>query len=99
MLGDQNVIEHCLVTKHFLVWTLFDGVWPPIISHLDRAYSISLSVQCTFCDGFTPSCGGNVVGSSKMPAGATSNSSQLPCTIGTGELALSTVGGCSLQLQ
>ena len=44
------------------------------------------------------SCGVGVPGSSEMPAEATSDSSQVPCTIATGDVGLST-GGCSLQLQ
>lgn len=89
----SNMIENCLVTKHFLVWTLFDCVWSPNISSVDRALQ-HLSFT-TFCGGFMASCEVGV----EMPAGAASDSLQVPFTIGTGELALSTVGGCSLQLQ
>ena len=45
------------------------------------------------------SCGVGVAGCSEMPAGAASDSSQVPFSIGTGDVGLSTVAGCSLQLQ
>ena len=76
---------------------LFDHVWSPNISSVDRTLQhFSLT---TFCCGFMASCEVGVAGPSDVPAGAASGFSQVPCTIDTGELVLSTVGGFSLQLQ
>ena len=63
---------------------------------------VKSSFFITFCDGFTASCGGGVVGSSDIPPEAATDSSLLlllglVCTTATGELVFSIAGECLLQ--